>query len=1035
VRQAALFLRGLWWRRGFCAAVFVVGSITTAVAVLGPLYARAAGESTLSDRLTSSPSAATGMAFSQAALLTNPNVAAKAAAALPAPGSIRGYPQQILGVSDPITAAVPGEIGTSSSSLVWRAGACAHLIVISGHCPTSAGQAIVDDNALHATPNWKLGDQLSIYFGDASGSQGPSLDRLTIVGSYRPINTADPYWFGLPYFNAHLAPVAIPDEVDAVFVQESEFQRTTTSVPGQVNVDYPLDTKQVNLSSVARLLSRVDAVQAEYPTYGTGPGTAAMQTGLPSVLAAARADQRQVDVDTLLVIAELAVLSWLVLFHIVADAIEARGNEVALAKLRGLRPRAVLAFAIGEPLLLLAVSLPFGVLLATGVVHLLAAHVLVAGTPVVIRAPVAAAVAIAFAGSAIAAFIAGRRILTRPVLEQWRNTSSGTRPHRGLLVVDLALALAAVGGLILIRTTSNHDSPRSVTLLAPGLLVFAVATVGVRLLPPLGRTRLSATRGSRRIGLFLALRQMVRRPAGLRLAALLAVAAGLASFAVAGESVAHGNRIARAQTEVGAPTVAAVQFQPNHDPQTVVSQIDPDQKWAMATATWVPDGAAPSAGGAGIVGPVLAIEPSRLPAVAYSVRGQMSMTAIASAVTVPSAKPAMFTGTQLRVRVDALSITGAAPLVGLRTRQAHQILVSTRTTALAPGVHDYVADVDCASGCAYAGVTWERPAGEFDAEHASVVVSAVQAFSGGSWHDVPAPLNIVQQWRGDNLGGDASSTITATADGLRDDFSSGLGSSALLVYADSPARVPVVATPAAVTGSGLLGAMLDYTATQSDFAVRAKSGALPAVTGTGAVADLDYLRIQLPDFDYEANWSVWLGANAPPDALSRLQAAGLIVESVQKEQTRVNVLGRQAPALALLLLLVCAIAASVLAVGGTAITLSASGRRRSFELAALRAIGVSRGSLRRACVLEQLMLLGASLVLGVPAGVVISWLVMPAIPEFSDSTPVHLIYDPPALPILAFTAGFAVLWATTAVIAGTSLARAAVPARLREVEQ
>ena len=85
---------------------------------------------------------------------------------------------------------------------------------------------------------------------------------------------------------------------------------------------------------------------------------------------------------------------------------------------------------------------------------------------------------------------------------------------------------------------------------------------------------------------------MSRRPAGLRLAALLTVAVGLATFAIAGEGVSERNRAARAEVEVGAKQVAAVQFLPLHDPITATHTADPDGSWAMATASWLPDGGA-----------------------------------------------------------------------------------------------------------------------------------------------------------------------------------------------------------------------------------------------------------------------------------------------------------------------------------------------------------------------------------------------------------------------------------------------------------
>src|SRR5206468_11893883 len=57
-----LFLRGLLWRRGFTVAVLLVGTICSAVAAIGPIYARAASESTLTDELRAAGSRA-GLSF------------------------------------------------------------------------------------------------------------------------------------------------------------------------------------------------------------------------------------------------------------------------------------------------------------------------------------------------------------------------------------------------------------------------------------------------------------------------------------------------------------------------------------------------------------------------------------------------------------------------------------------------------------------------------------------------------------------------------------------------------------------------------------------------------------------------------------------------------------------------------------------------------------------------------------------------------------------------------------------------------------
>jgi hypothetical protein len=56
----------------------------------------------------------------------------------------------------------------------------------------------------------------------------------------------------------------------------------------------------------------------------------------------------------------------LVLFQIISDAIEARGNEIAMAKLRGLSPGSTIRFGLGEPVVLLAAAVPIGILPRSG---------------------------------------------------------------------------------------------------------------------------------------------------------------------------------------------------------------------------------------------------------------------------------------------------------------------------------------------------------------------------------------------------------------------------------------------------------------------------------------------------------------------------------------------------------------------------------------------------------------------------------------------------------------------------------------------
>ena len=1033
-----LFLRGLRWRRGFAVAVLLVGTISAAVASLGPLYARAAGESTLTDRLRSSGYQA-GLSFLAAAEARYPAAIDRARELVHDHARVRGYGQPIAGASMGVTIAAPGAYHSTVGTLATRDGVCRHVHLTAGRCPRGAGEAMVPAETATTGPRWAVGRTLAVHslIGTPQGIEdGPTLTTVRVVGAYRPLDTREAYWFGRPYFNGRLGP-AVTSAVDvgtsAVFVPEGTFGRLMPGLSVEVDVGVPIVPERIRLADVPALRRNVAVIEHRFPRTTPQPGPPEMRTDLDHVLDLAGRDRRAVETATLVVICELATLALLVLFQVVGRAVDARGDEIALAKLRGLSPARTVGFALGEALSLLLVAAPLGLAIGYGVTVLLARAALVHGTPVVWTAPTGWALAAAVAGSVAAAALGAIRTLTRPVLEQWRFTSPPRHSTRLLVAFDALVAVAAVGALVSVR----HDGsqPRAVYLLAPTLLVIAVALIGVRVLPRLAGLGLRPTRGSRHLATFLALRQTVRRPGGMRLAALLAVAVGLATFALSGEAVAQANREARAQTETGAPVQLDVQFAPGHDPQAAVEAADPHGRWAMAAATWTSDGAFQAVGPT-ITGPILAVEPARLPAVGYDVRGQLTSRALARAVTEPGApRPAVFTGRRIRVTITSTSLAGPAPTVRIGVRQPHRTTQAYGAGTLRLGRHDYVAAVPCTDSCAFTGITFSPSFDATRAMTAEVAVNAVAAApaDGTAFTAVRAELARLGAWRGEEVGYGASVRSRQVDGAVQTQVHSEDRSSPELVYADAPNQVPVLAAPAALSAPNRRGGTIsDYGGHGAQYVVRRVVEPLPVVLDQGAVADLDYLRIRVPGLDREAEWSVWLGPRAPGDAVDRLERAGLIVQGRATEAGRRAELGRQGPALGLLLLVACAIAAAVLAIGGTAVALLADGRRRSFELAALRVVGVRQRTLRRSAVAEQVLLLGAAVLLGLPSGYLAARLVLPVVPEFSDPTPVALRYSPPVVIALATAAGLAVLLWAAALVAGWALARAAVPARLRE---
>jgi hypothetical protein len=793
-----------------------------------------------------------------------------------------------------------------------------------------------------------------------------------------------------------------------------------------VDFDYPLTASAVRLNNESAERQLVD----KFLRNQTARSPLAASSGLHRVLAAADSERRLVNTGTLLVILQLGLLAWLVLFQVVADAIEARGNEIAMAKLRGHSPRATIRFGLSEPLALLALAIPLGLLAAWGVTHAFAAGVLARGSPVILTwAPVLAAL-IAFAGGLLAAVLAGYTTLTRSVLDQWRRTTR--RPGHGwaAIAADVLLAGAAIAGLVALRQNHNpRDTRDSAALLTPGLLVFAVALIGVRLLPPACRYLARRTRASRRVGTFLATRQVSRRPVGLRLAALLAVAVGLATFAVAGESVATTNRHARAAAELGAAKVASVQYVAGHDPVIATQRADPAGHWAMAAATYLPFG------GGSITGEVVGVDTSRLAAVGEQVAGgpgTAQLARLAGGAPVPAVKT---TAARMRVQLTTSDLAGAKPpqlVINLRTPRDPYI--DAQGPPIQDGTHTYTVRLPCQPGCQLRGLRWDRPIDVLNPITGTILLTGIELQTKTGWTPVPLNTAVPGAWRGALPQGQATDHVTLSKAGVLDHFGNRNGGYGGISYGSDPSPIPAVATPAAIPHKPTHGQLTDALNVSAFYRVTKYTRLVPAALTNGIVMDVRYLQAQLPAFANGASWEVWIGSNAPADAVHRLRKAGLLVQSVHTVGARETVLARQGPALALLLLLACAVAGAALAVGGTAISISASSRRRSYEIAALRAVGVSRRSLLRASVLEQLLLLGTGVLLGVPTGLIAARLAMPVIPEFADHTPITLDYAPRTLPTLIFAGAFIVLLSVTAMVAARALISIAVPARLREAE-
>ena len=1032
----ALAVRALWWRRGLSAAVLAVSTVVVAVAVAGPTYDRAAKESVLQDALRSAPPLETGLEVSAvepvAALRNELGSALRSAhatlyadpvAAQEAPylGPI-ACSRPVPGITDPCNAEVTGLV-------VARDGVADHVTVTAGRLPRVADEVIVSRAFLAAT-QLRLGDRIipqgttingGLHRNNAYPGQPPVVSAfrpLTIVGTYSTDEQAG-YWFQRPYFAALVGSGNGPPYEDAIFTVPA-----TLAATAHVSVlDVPLRVRDVRVASAARAGAAATQVKQ---SFSNEPVT----TQLPAVLQQASANEQALDTPVLLIVLQLLLLCGLVLFGAVRAAADARGPEIALAKLRRFPGSAVLVFGLAEPLLLVPLALPLGLALGWLTTLALGRGQLLAGTPVALPWLGILTGVLAAAAAGAATVGVGVRIARRPAGAQWRRANH--RPAARSWLVDVAVVAAAGGGLGWLAATggldasTNTSSASAVSLAAPALLALAVAMIGSRLLPVLCRALYRRTE-RRGVAGFLAVRQIARRPTTLAVTVLLSVALAIATFAVSAYAVAKANRHAVAATAIGAAEVVQVQVPPNRDLGTLVDRADPSGRQAMAVVQ--------SSAYAADKRMLLGVQPDRLAAVATwrddFAHGE-SLAAVARSITATGLHPVTVTGTQLAIGAAVSGLTGAPVLHLTATMVAAGNIYAIAGPPLpANGPVPTVLDVPCTTGCRLVSLGITREDLFTTDVRGRLVVTSLQEKGPHGFRAVPGALSGgAAGWRATVPDAPGYRSSVTGGDALDFRFDLPYEQPPTLTVHDVPAAIPVAATDPVPVGSRLAESGLD----QQQLTVRTTAQAryLPRAGTSGFLVDRT-LAARAAVSLAQAQQEVWLAPGADHAILRRLQAQGVVLGQVQTTAGYEAALSRQGPPLALALFRIGAVVAAFLALLGTALTLALAARRRGFELAALLAQGITRRSLFRSLAVEQGVLLGYGGLLGIGAGLLGAVVALPSAPEFvTPPAAPGLLYGPPYALVVLIAVVLASVVAAGVLAGSAALVRSVDADRLRE---
>jgi putative ABC transport system permease protein len=1030
-------LRGLVHRAGASLSIVLVATVAVAAVVIGPTYYLAAQSSILQDGVRQADTLGRGFEVTSSGQVRGTIGETTQLVRKLLAGYIGGPAQERRLFTAPVEAAETTVVtGNETVPLVWRTAVCAHLKLTAGRCPGGLRQIVVS-SSLAAINRWHVGQQVTVA--------GWPPFMISGVYTITVPETAAPYWFnaGTRYFPAEAELKAPP--YDAMFTSQATINSGPAAAQGNDVIDMSLTAGPLRAADVPRLSAAMTGMSLNEQLTRFN---ATFETDIPDTLAFVRDSWRTVAVPVFLITAQLLLLAWLLLFLVVSDAAEARGPEIALAKVRGRGRWRTLTFGLSEPVILLVIALPAGLLAGWGITAALARVLLRPGTPVGLPPLAWAGAAAATAGGLVAVMIAARRTLSRAVLDQWQRASRSAA-ERGW-VVDAILLTATVAGLIELRASGQIGSAHqgALGLLVPGLLGLAVAVVASRLLVTACRAGFGVTRRGGRIGLFLALRHVARRPGGMRTTIVLATAFALAGFAVGTWSVTVQNIQRVADARVGAAAVLTVTPPPEGNLAQIVDRIDPAGRKAMAVDEYT----SVSGGTAGQV--LLGVDPQRFARIAAWQPGwaRQPLTSIAAALGPPAPPPVVLNGAAVRIRFSGHDVQPAGSTLVLDVYEEGAAATGQTPLYFGP-VTGSRSSVQPLTGCpcVVANLTVSGPAQVFGAAQpvtGTVTVSGIDVQSGGRWTPVNAGLSTHGRWQAGGPGTPIASSLSFAASGLTWQFHSQPGTNPTILSVNRPYPLPaIVAQPLAGGGgdsasagsaSGASGGLYQATGLDgSALNVRAVAlaGAVPGAPANGIVVDRTYAERAAGISPGSVSDQVWLAPGALASVRPRLIAAGVRISGTETSAAQQSLLIRRGPALATVLFLADTAAAALLAAGAAILGLYLSGRRRRYEYAALAASRVSRGTLRRALLIEQAVVLGFGAVVGLASGFVATLLAIRSIPEFiaPPSSP-PLSYTPVAGEFAALIGLALVLLIIAAVATSIALVRAVRPDLLREAQ-
>jgi ABC-type lipoprotein release transport system permease subunit len=950
-------LRFLWKRfvaqRMLGLAVVVTLAFSVGVLVAGPIYADAAREAILSSSLTTADVTVVNTRF---ILPGGPDFDLAAAdAEIRQATSALPVREVVAQGRGPIVLGPEGADPSSATSAIFREGAEEHLPDFKGEAPGNREVAI--PATLARSFGVRIGD--SILAAGASGRP----TGLTVSATFSSPAAGDPFWFG------DRSPFPAPDSTEPapVLLGRDGYLEVARDlgISSEFVWDAYLDIPAVSFDEAERLPGEIEAT-AQRLRDDFGLTNLRVGNGLDTLLEVVRQRISNLRVPILLVVFQIGAVTLAVLAGVGSLTLTRQAFELAVLHSRGFSRRTLLLAQAVQAVLAAVVAYPLGLLLGLGLAKLASSSngETLPGTLFPVGLTPAAellGLCTAVLGAAILLVLSIPHV-RRTVLEQRRSLSREDRPPLARLPVELFLAPVGVFAFLQLRgqgtPTPGAGTIDPLVLLAPTLLIFAASFFALRLLLWTLRALDRVIGRSRGVPRYLAFRRLGRAPGiGFAAALLLLLSMGLLVVSTSYRAIVLRSHEDSAHQQIGGDW--SIQVSPPGQPLAVIAHMP------AATTPIVRTEPRFESGSFSLSPVALGIDPASYDQGGWwrDDYGDRPIDEILAALrTEPYGIDLPEAAEQLTVELDVppelegvrLAATAASSDGTVTTRQADRPLEA--------GSGSYTADLAGAArllSVSLLNVDDVDLPFEFTLGVGSIAADGqaldLQGFE---------PMS----WRG-------SSGVLEGSD-LRVTRGSGEVVGGLVPRSDA---LPVLVSDAVAQSQG--GESFSVTLGSQQFQVRrvATATTFPTVLPNGPFLVVSGPALleraaAIPEPGLALN-EVWADGDADPRPA--LREVGFVPGPARRTAPIIGALAQLPPSLAVGLQFTAAAAGLGLVIIGVAVGLSIAQRRRDFEFAALRAMGIEARHLRRTVVIEQTVLLGFAVVAGLAVGYAMLKLMLP----------------------------------------------------------